>query len=346
MPLQHVLLTICLFFSIAVYAAETPFEKPLEMRNATTLLDSLKDVPFHGGVEWSVGPLHEIRKQGTIAIPALLAGLLNNNVNIRCWSVMLLGSPSEPRNKEAMITLAKDPKALDKLLSRHRDPSPLVQRALSAILPYLHDKRVIAPLIALVNDADTGVSVSAIWSAGVRRDAELIPSLVHLLPDTRQVILPSHGVDPVLNIVGQDAAMNLLRMGKIAEAALKTAVKSKNSQTRIHVLIAISYFSTNDQYKAPWMLDAMLTALTTKAAAVRTCASIQLRLMLREDITYYGDRSRAVTPLLKALTDKLPAVRRGAAFALENFRNKRVTAALIGAIRDTNIFVRLAIVEA
>jgi HEAT repeat protein len=318
----------------------------LAVPDISAMVENLREKPYTGGVEWSVGTLDDIRKQGTVVIPFLLTGLKNKNVNVRAWSVMLLGSPPVTTKGAPLIAQSTCEKDIDTLLAMHNDPDPSVRLAVATIITYLNEHRAILPLITLIKDKDLHVRLIAILRAGELHDPLLIPALTDSLSDIRKFTLPAHA-DPGVMTIGASAAFSLERIGVAAEPAIRKALHNTNPNIRRFIIVALG-FSKNP---APWKFDAVLEALSDTEPAVQECALAILYFGRFYDdfnnpIIGYGNLLRAVEPLHKALSAKTPVVRASAACALGRFKSKKVTAILIEALKDTDINVREGVIQA
>ncbi len=299
--------------SYARIATTTPPMPPMPAALATTMrLDELRGIA-RAGVSWG-GRGERQRDTTSIAVPALISALRDQDVEVRRAASRSLANLDDPRAVPALIIALKDddaevrasaadglgrledPRATPGLVSALNDKNKDVRRAALSALQSLPGQVPVEAILTALNDGDTEVRQSAIGLAISRmegdegiKDARLTSAILKLLGD------PSTDIrQEALSAVGE------LGLKEAPPAVLGMA---KDRSAEIRQLVASALGRIGDPKGVPTLRD----LLTDENKDVRESAVNAL--------SEIRDRS-ALEALVGALKSTDPTVRRAAAEAL------------------------------
>jgi HEAT repeat protein len=283
--------------------------------------------------------IHSLGRMGDArAIKPLLAAVSDPDPNIRVAAVDALNGVGDPDVVASLINALKDPSknvravaaaalgsagdatAVEPLLTVLADEEWAVRKAACDALARLRDKRAVEPLIELIIDPDQDVRESAVNALGEIRDRSAVKSLINALVDPQLSVrtLAANGLRKI------DPKWEKLEQVHLAIPRLKVALRSNDYWVRQS---ASELLAKLDQSHTPVpQLDD--TAANVTAIRVRQQVALGvlvkvlndrdpiLRLAASEALGRAADR-RLIPPLVGALADPKPWVRRAAAIALE-----------------------------
>ncbi len=224
---------------------------------------------------------------------------------------------------------------------KHEDEG--VREYTAEALGNLGDRTAVEPLCEALKDNSWRVRMWAAWALGKLRDEKAVDPLIKALNDDTVDVrrlaadalsgIGESAIAPVINVLaGEDEDLSaraeyvLWNIGNASILPLIKALQSGNWRVRMWSAIAlgrINYKRVNDPPNV--ILDPKsIFCLETK---------IELPASKR-------DEAQAVEPLIKALEDNEPIVRRNVAFALGRIGDKRAIEPLKKMLNDSDEMVR------
>src|SRR5260221_1420977 len=313
-------------------------------------------------------PIREVRWQASIALgklgadalDALLPQLAVDNAET-CWRIS--------KSFHMMGYIAVEP-----LLSALRDESPIVRRNTAFVLQAFQDERLVPPLLNLLTDLDDTVRLNAVKALyGQKSSAILIP-LIQSLHDANSEIRryaafslgnlgDTEAVEPILALLNDSdklvriAATSALAMLKDNRAVLPLIAALNDKQIDYAAATALGDLADN---RALRPLIAVIGDCGNALIALRRFDQGAVVQALLDAVDPYptpqyfhvlialGDTAdpRAVSVLLRALSDPRPGIRAAVPFRLAFFDDSRVRRALINALHDEDAEVRYLAVYA
>jgi HEAT repeat protein len=234
--------------------------------------------------------------------------------------IKALKDPSKNVRAVAAAGLGKtgDATAVEPLLAVLSDEDWAVRKASGDALGRLRDKRAVEPMIALINDLDQDVRETAVHALGEIRDRAAVESLVRALVDP-QLSVRTLAASALRKV---DSKWETLEQALRAIPRLRVALRSndywvRQAATEVLAKLDKSHIPTPqlDETDATVARVRQQVAFGVLAKALSDHDPI-LRLAAAEAMGRAADR-RLITPLVAALADPKPWVRRAVAIALE-----------------------------
>ncbi len=226
-----------------------------------------------------------------------------------------------------------DEEKIDGLIAQLKSAVTVDERKAAATALGDMDKRVLAPLLALLHDGQSEVryyATLAISGLSEHRDADWFVRLYR-----------GQVQDPLIQLLADQeskvraaAAQALGQWGDIrAVESLLVAIQDADVEVRREVVATLSY-PKDDRALEP-LLNAFLTD-----------DDMQVRAYAAEGLGRHQEDNRAVNTLIQALQDQQSHVRKQAAELLSCLKDERATDALIQALQDSDQEVREWAIEA
>jgi len=235
-----------------------------------------------------------------------------------------------------------DSRSVDPLITALKDSDRYVRKSAVEALGKIGDSRAIDPLITALKDSDKNVRKSAVEALGKTGDSRVIDPLITALKDSEW-------------FVRESAAEALVKIGQPAVNPLLLVLMDSDPHVRKSAVELLGKISDS---KA---IDPLIKVLKDSDRNVRESAAEALGkttwkpsndeisanywIILKEFDKCIDIGSSAVNPLLTALKDSDPNVRKSAAEALVKIGSPAVNP-LIAALKDSDKEVQKSVAEA
>jgi HEAT repeat protein len=260
---------------------------------------------------------------------ALLTGFAShghgqtNRVDKLIADLQSTGSYVSRRDAATALGEIKDPRAVEPLLLAVKESAAGVRSEAAKALGEIGDPRALQPLVVALKDTNAGVRSEVAVALGHLHDPATVEPLIAALKDSN---------------AGAATALGMIKDTHAVEA-LVAALRDPDNAVRSEALKALSGIQDPRAAEAATgaRLDELMATLkdhrsTPEAAGERRAAAQALARLGQP----------AVEPLIAALRDDYPEVRRQAAVALGQIKDSRAVEPLIAALHDADLRCKAA----
>ena len=234
-------------------------------------------------------PVHLPAGSATLLLVSLLSGCQDADRGI-AYKELRSESPQERADAASRLGQARAPEAVGSLVAVLDDPDETVRVTAIRALGQIGDRRAVPALVQRVEDPLASVRLALCQALGQLRDPAGIPTLTALLHDPDETIR-----------LGAARALGKIEGGAGSGTLLSAALRDPSEAVRRHARKVLV------EHRSPDVLRELTAALGAKEPEVRARAA--------QVLADLGERA-AVPALLPALADPSPEVRAVVAHAL------------------------------